>query len=201
MFEDKRKTKFKRIVMLFGFVFIVAFIVSYIFSNGREAKESDSISKVNKNISIPKDIKTYENHKDVNSLYKINESTKLCYTTFFKMCGHEAERIIQAPGSLYGLSTEDLKERIEGWEINEVKDDSIILTRQIDSYCPRHFVIGVLGNNIAIYTYNENGEKVLKEKTDIDINILTPEDQVFLTSGIVADTEDDMEQKLEGFSN
>lgn len=201
MFEDKRKNRLKKIVMIFGFIFIIAFIASYILNREHEPKENNSVSKVNKNIIIPKEIKSYDSHEDKNFSYRINESTKLCYLTFFKMCGHEIERKIQAPTSFFGLNIEELMERIEGWEISEVKDDNIILIRELETYCPRHFIIGVLDNNIAIYIYNENGERILKEKTDIDINILTPDDQVFLTNGIVADTEDDMEQKLEGFSN
>ncbi|NLN48330.1 MAG: hypothetical protein GX154_04435 [Clostridiales bacterium] len=201
MFEDKRKIRIKKVIMIFGFIFIVVFIGSYILNKDLGPKENNNASKVNKNIIIPKEIKSYDNNEDKNSLYRINESTKLCYLSLFKMCGHEIERQIQAPGSLYGLNIEELKDRIDGWEISEVKDNNIILIREFETYCPKHFIIGVLDNNIAIYTYNENGEKILKEKTDIDINILTPDDQVFLTNGIVADTEDDMEQKLEGFSN
>lgn len=199
MFEDKRKIRFKKVMMFFGFIFIIVFIAGYILNKDHEPKENGNLSKVNKNIVIPKEIKSY--HDDINSIYKINGSTKLCYSTFFKLCGHEIQRTIQAPGSFLGLNVEELMERIEGWEISEVQDDNIMLIREIDTYCPKHFIIGVLDNNIAIYIYNENGEKILKEKTDIDINILTPDDQIFLTNGIVADTEDDMELKLEGFSN
>lgn len=202
MFEDKRKSRIKRVFLLFSLLFLVAFIISYYINNGYEIKEDESLSKVNKNLIIPNSVKNYE--KPINEdefLYKVKESTQFCYLTYFKMCGHKIEKSISAPDSYIGLSIEELKHRIEGWEVSEIKDDNIFMIKEIDTFCPNHFIIGVKDDNIAIYIYNENGEKILKEKTDININILTPEDQVFLTSGIVADTEDDMEQKLEGFSN
>ena len=200
MFINKRKSKAKRIFLLLSIILIISFIVGYFINNVGEVKENDGLSKVNKNLVIPKNLRNVENHND-NTLYRIKETTEFCYTTHFKMCGHTIERSIAAPDFFIGLGIEDLENRIEGWKIEEVKDDCICMIKEINTFCPRHFIIGVKDNNIAIYTYNENGEKILKEKTDIDINVLTPEDQIFLTSGIVTDTEDDMEQKLEGFSN
>ena len=92
-------------------------------------------------------------------------------------------------------------EKNVGWDLVEIKENLITLKREIDTYCPNHYIISLEGQYIAIYTYNEDGERVLKETTDISIYALTPEDQAILESGIVSDTEEDLEQKLEGFSN
>ncbi len=200
MFVNKKKSKTKKIFLLFSVILIISFIIGYFINNVSEVKENEGLSKVNKNLIIPKNLRNAEKPND-NEPYRIKESTQFRYVTHFKMCGHTIERDIMAPDFFIGLSIEDLKNRIEGWEIEEIEEDCISMVKEINTFCPRHFIIGVKDDNIAIYMYNENGEKILKEKTDIDINVLTPEDQIFLTGGIVTDTEDDMEQKLEGFSN
>ncbi len=207
MFEDKKKNKGKAIILILGVVLLAAFILGYYLNNDlREGYED--LSKVNKSFQIPNSLKIFDKENKENDdtevideLGKINESTVLNYVTYFKMCGHKIEKTTSIPLYFVGLSLEELKQKIEGWEVSDITGDNIVLTRYVDAFCPRHFIIGVKDDNIAIYIYNENGEKVLKEKTDININILTPEDQMILNSGIIADTEDDMEQKLEGFSN
>lgn len=204
MFEYKKKSKFKSIFLILAVVFLGAFILGYYLNNGL-GDENDSLSKVNKNFQIPNSLKNSDkpNLEDSfnDDLKMVKESTVLNYITYYQVCGHKIEKSITAPQAFIGLSLEDLKHRIEGWEISDITDDNVVLTRKIETFCPRHFIIGVKDDNIAIYIYNENGEKVLKEKTDININILTPEDQMILNSGIIADTEDEMELKLEGFSN
>lgn len=207
MFEDRKKSKFKSIFLILVVIFLGAFILGYYLNNSFE-EEDDGLSKVNKNLQIPNSLKNpdkpnIENNFDNNNdnLKIVKESTVLNYITYYKACGHKTEKSITVPQTFVGLSLEELKNRIEGWEISDMLEDSVILTREIETFCPRHFIIGVKDDSIAIYIYNENGEKVLKEKTDININILTPEDQMILNSGIIADTEDDMELKLEGFSN
>lgn len=207
MFEDRKKSKFKSIFLILAVIFLGAFILGYYLNNGL-GEEDEDLSKVNKSFQIPNSLKNIDkpnieddidNYND--DLKVIKESTVLNYITYYKACGHKAEKNITVPQNFIGLSLEELKNRIDGWEISDMVEDKVVLTREIETFCPRHFIIGVKDDYIAIYIYDENGEKVLKEKTDININILTPEDQMILSSGIIADTEDDMELKLEGFSN
>lgn len=206
MFEYRKKNRFRTVLLLLGIVFVAAFILGYYLNSGTRV-EDDDLSKVN-NFEIPDSLKSFSKPNQENdfvstddSMRRVEESTVLSYVTYFKMCGHKVEKNIKTPQAFIGLNIEELQQRIEGWQINEMTEERVIFTRDIETFCPRHFIIGVKDDNIAIYIYNESGEKILKEKTDIDINILTPEDQMLLHSGIVADTEDDMELKIEGFSN
>ncbi len=206
MFEDRRKSKTKKLILIFSLVFLSAFIISYFVNNGIEKSTEENQSKNNESLIIPSNVRNYtktvkDNETPEELSYITNELTRLCYITHFKRCGHKIEKTVPIMEALVGLRIEELSEKIDDWQINDLKDDIIFLTKEIDTFCPKHFIIGVKDDNIAVYTYNESGDKILKEKTDININILTPEDQEFLMGGIVADTEDDMEIKLEGFSN
>ncbi|MEA4963525.1 BofC C-terminal domain-containing protein [Lutispora sp.] len=210
MFEDKRKGKKKFIVFIMGLMLFIAFSISYYINMGTE-NEANSFNKINENLKVPESLKNFtkvdvDNVINANEIaieedFVLNEHHKINYVTSFTICGHKIEKTINLPPAFTGLSEEEFMKNNTGWSLAGIDEDFITLTKDIETYCPRHFIIGIEGEYIAIYVYNDNGEKILKEKTDIIIDTLTPEDQIMLQSGIVADTEDDMEQKLEGFSN
>lgn len=210
MFEDKRRGKKKLGILIIGLILFIAFSISYYINMGIE-NETNSFNKINENLRVPESLKNFTK-TDVNNVideektasednFVLNEHYKINYVTLFTICGHKINRTINLPSIFIGLNEEEFMEKNTGWSLAGINDNIITLTKDIETHCPRHFIIGIEDEYIAIYTYNENGEKLLKEKTDINIDTLTPEDQIILQSGIVADTEDDMEQKLEGFSN
>lgn len=210
MFEDKRRgNKWVGIVVV-GLMLFIAFSIGYYINMAPEG-DTNSFSKINDNLEVPdslKDVKSIDVNRILNEDktideedFELHEAMKIKYITFFTICGHNIEKTIDLPSMFIGLSEEEFMENNPGWNLAEIDNDIINLTKEIDTYCPKHFIIGIEGEFIAIYIYDEKGEKILKEKTDININTLMPEDQIILESGIVADTEDDMEQKLEGFSN
>ena len=210
MFEDKRKGKKKLGILIMGLMLFVAFSISYYINMGTE-NEANSFNKINENLKVPESLKNFTKGDVDNAInedeiameedFLLNEHHKINYVTSFTICGHKIERTKNLPPVFIGLSEEEFMENNTGWSLAGIYEDIITLTKDIETYCPRHFIIGIEDEYIAIYVYNDNGEKILKEKTDIIIDTLTPEDQIMLQSGIVADTEDDMEQKLEGFSN
>jgi hypothetical protein len=99
------------------------------------------------------------------------------------------------------MNEQQLKEKYRHWHLSGYSPPIIEFSRNIDAYCPNHYIIGVDGGYITIYVYDENGKKALYEKTDISSAPLTPKDQQALEGGIVVDTKEQMEQTLEGFSN
>ena len=210
MFEDKRRGKKKLGILIIGLMLFIAFSISYYINMDTE-NETNSFNKINENLKVPESLKNFTKI-DVNYVingdkiaseedFVLSASNRINYVTLFTICGHKIERTINLPSVFMGLSEEEFMEKNTGWSLAGINDNIITLTKDIETHCPRHFIIGIEDEYIAIYSYNDNGEKILKEKTDININTLTPEDQIILQSGIVADTEDDMEQKLEGFSN
>ena len=212
MFEDRRRGKRKIAILIIGLMLIAAFSISYYISMGFEG-ETNSFNKINENIKIPvpdslKEIKQVDASSEENENktageedFILNENYKIKYVTLFSLCGHRIEKEVDLPSVFIGLNEEQFMEKNPGWDLLEINNSTITLKRDIYTYCPQHFIIGLDGQYIAIYVYNEDGERLLKERTEISIDTLTPEDQEILDSGIVADTEDDLEQKLEGFSN
>jgi hypothetical protein len=99
------------------------------------------------------------------------------------------------------MSDIQLKEKYPDWELSAFSPPIVEMSRKIDTYCPNHFIIGEEDGYITIYVYDDNGKKIVQEKTDITLATLTPEDQQALKGGIIVDTEDQKEQTLEGFSD
>ncbi|SHJ24286.1 BofC C-terminal domain-containing protein [Lutispora thermophila] len=209
MFEDKRRGKKRISILVIGLMLLIVFAISY-YINMDIGDEANSFNKTNENLKIPDSLKKISNvetsdvingDKTAEEDFKLQENHKIKYITLFTICKHKIERETDIPSIFIGLDKEEFIEKNPGWDFLEVDDRTLTVVREIDTYCPRHFIIGLEGQYIAIYSYDEDGERVLNETTDINIETLTPEDQSILESGIVADTEDDLEQKLEGFSN
>ena len=131
----------------------------------------------------------------------ITASTKVVFKTYFTLCSHIVDKEPEEMKDYINLSESDLKNKFLDWTINEFSTQQVTLRREIQTYCPRHYIIGSKDGNIAIYVYNNDGIKILHEMTESPISILTVDDQKNLEYGIVADSEEELQQKLEGLSD
>jgi len=219
MFED-RSIRYKRRYVLAAVFFLLifaAFGVGY-FLNTDPPESGDEYTNQSKvNLKIPDSLINPASSKEpfekvnadsatdqvVNTADKdiLTPNTQLIFKTFYNSCRHTVEKAVQAGSDEVNMSEQQLKEKYINWEISGFSPPIIELSRTIDTYCPNHYIIGVDNGYIAIYVYDEDGQKIMQEKTDISLATLTPEDQQALNGGIVVDTEEQKEQTLEGFSN
>lgn len=221
MFVDKRRRKSRGyiLVILLLIILSTAFGIGY-FMNYHGGENIDKDNPVSQgNLQIPDSLKTSaakvdaadagvdtdNNSTDTAASLPdkglITPNTKIRFITYFTLCGHTIEKDITPNDDEVNMTEEQYCSRYPGWEATRFDSEEVIMRKQLDTNCPKHYIIGIQDGFIAIFVYNENGEKVLKEKTDISVSTLTPEDQKSLESGIIADTEDDLELKLEGFSD
>lgn len=131
----------------------------------------------------------------------ITANTKIILKTYFTLCSHMLDKDPEDMKEFINLSEENLKDKFPDWTVSEFSSHQVILKREKQTYCPRHYIIGSKDGYIAIYVYNSEGVKTLYEMTDSPISILTTEDQKNLEYGIVADSEEELQQKLEGLSD
>ncbi|HYF75420.1 MAG TPA: BofC C-terminal domain-containing protein [Candidatus Nitrosocosmicus sp.] len=219
MFED-RSIKRKRRYMLAAIFLLLAsaaFGFGYYF-NAEAPEDADSPANPGKvNLQIPDSlINPSTNKNPIEPVNADSESdtatnmpgkdiltpnTQLIFKTYFNSCRHTTEKAVQASNDEVNMNEEQLKGKYTGWEITAFSPPIVELSRAVDTYCPNHYIISVNNGFIAIFVYNEDGEKILQESTDISVATLTPEDQQALAGGIVVDTEDQKEQTLEGFSD
>ena len=73
------------------------------------------------------------------------------------------------------------------------------LYKELEGICDKHYLITVKDQNIVIYTIDNEGNKTLKEKTDILVQYLPKEDIELLEKGINANGDNELAKKLEDF--
>lgn len=218
MFEDRSLRRKRRYLLAVTFLLLAsaAFGVGYFFNaDAPEAlDDSEDPSKVSLKIPDsllnPKTVKEPFDQVNADSTEDQTVSsqedymapnTQLIFKTYFNSCGHTVEKAVQASKDEINMTEIQLKEKYIDWEITAFSPPIVEVSRNIDTYCPNHYIIGEEDGYITIFVYNENGQKLVQEKTDISLATLTPEDQQALRGGIVVDTENQKEQTLEGFSD
>lgn len=218
MFEDRRLRRKRQYIILAIFLILsgAAFAVGYFMNigSGDDVLTPDMQSKArftipDNLINPPAEEKTNEQANEgddadtaanIDTSGVIDEDTVLSFTTYFTLCEHTIEKAVRPAEDEISMTELQIRAKYRDWNLLDFSSGLVKFERKIETHCPRHFIIGIDNGYIGIFVYNENGEKLLKERTDISVSLLTPEDQKSLESGIVADTEDDLQQKLEGFS-
>ena len=93
-----------------------------------------------------------------------------------------------------------IEENFPNVKIISFSIDEIKLEEERNHLCPNHYIIGVSNGKIAIYSIDENGERVLnKVFEDYPISLLKKIDQDKLIEGIVVDSEEELSNVLENF--
>ena len=219
MFEDRSIRRKRRYLLAAAFLLLIsaAFAVGYFFNADIPEALDNPDNQPSANLQIPDSLinpttvrKPYEevnaesNTEETANISEIDfptPNTQLIFKTYYSSCRHTIEKAVQAESDEINMNEQQLKEKYSHWHLSGYSPPVVEFSRNIDTYCPGHYIIGVDGGYIAIYVYDENGHKSLQEKTDISAAPLTPEDQQALEGGIVVDTEEQKEQTLEGFSN
>jgi hypothetical protein len=219
MFEDRSIRRKRRYLLAAVFILLTsaAFGVGYFFNVDDPEAIENTEDPSTMNLQIPESLinptprknvyeevnadSTLEQQVNMLGIDYVTPITQLIFKTYYKSCGHSKEKALQSASDEANMNEQQLKDKYSGWEILGFSPPIVEFGRTVDAYCPDHYIIGVDNGFIAIFVYDENGQKIMQEKTDISVNTLTPEDQQALTGGIVVDTEEQKEQTLEGFSN
>jgi hypothetical protein len=221
MFENRSRKRRRNILLLIvALIFVSAFGLGYYlnFSGDTDLPENKLGQKEASGYKIPSALKNpivggiqaeadsnvvQEKEQPANAIPNdlITASTKITFKTYFTLCSHIIDKEPDNGSGFINLSKSDLMDKLPDWTVNEFSSQQVILKREIQTYCPRHYIIGSKDGYIAIYVYNDDGIKILHEMTESPISILTTEDQNNLEYGIVADSEEELQQKLEGLSD
>ena len=211
MFEDRYRRRKSNILMAILLVISLATAIG-LFLNGT----GDFISKTSQE---PNKLNTYQVPIDlVNPKINKNEpikqianipgkdlltpNTVLVFDVDFELCGHsKMKRSAHAADDEINLTEDQTKQKYKDWQLLSFDSEKVVFRKTINTHCPDHFIVGVKGESIAVYKYNIDGQKILIDETDIQLSTLTPEDQEIVKSGIVTDTEDELQGVLEGFSD
>lgn len=95
------------------------------------------------------------------------------------------------------------KEAIEklGYTVEDISKDEVVVKKVVDSYAPNKYILGVKGQNIAIYKTDDKGNMYIEdeEKDVTDIEVPTQGDYELLLKGskdFEFDTKEEVVEKL-----
>lgn len=112
----------------------------------------------------------------------IGSNTKIIYEYVY-LGGHKETSETRAPKNWQGLSLTEFKEIFAGWQIKEFSSVEVRLTKVLNAYSPKHYVLGEYEGKVAVFRKNEYEEKTVKQVTNTPIASLPEEEQKKLLEG------------------
>ena len=130
---------------------------------------------------------------------KISHNSIVVKNTLYKICNHEIRQTEVIPVELVNKEEKDIQQYYKDWEIKKYSPTEVVLYREKDEYCDKHY--GLRENNgvIAIYKIDDNNKETLRENTQIQTKYLPEIDLIKLKSGIYAIGEEELNSILEDF--
>ncbi|MCT4509871.1 MAG: hypothetical protein N4A48_14150 [Tepidibacter sp.] len=199
MFEKKRSSKIP--ILLIAILTLVGG-----FYMGKVLEKEDRGEPVTKTV-VAEERKKEKNVK-IEVINKkddvlVDKNTVLKITTKYDKCGHVQTKEKTASKEIIGLSETEFKEYMKKnyskFKLLSFKSEEINLLKEINSYCDKHYEIGEDNGYIVIYKYDENGNKNLVEKTQSSISSLPSVDQEQIKSGLILNSLDELNERLEDF--
>lgn len=119
--------------------------------------------------------------------------------TVYKICNHTVQETEIISEELINKEEKDIEQYYKDWQIKKFTSSEIVLYREKDEYCDRHYVLKENNGVIAIYKVNQENEAVFKENTQIQVQYLPEVDLINLKKGIYAIGEEKLNSILEDF--
>ncbi|SHH14381.1 hypothetical protein [Tepidibacter thalassicus] len=191
MFVRKRTSKIP--ILIFALVMLVGGFYIGKFLESTENKDEQVIKP------IVADTDNKENE------VVLKKDSKLKFTTKYIKCEDISVKEENIPDTLVGFNKKKLEEYVKfkypEWRLISFSEKGVELFREIDSYCDKHYEMKEENGYIAIYKYDENGNKNLVEKTEFSIKSLPSIDQEQIKAGLVLDSLEELNQRLEDFGS
>lgn len=130
---------------------------------------------------------------------KISHNSIVVKNTLYKICNHEIRQTEVIPVELVNKEEKDIQQYYKDWEIKKYSPTEVVLYREKDEYCDKHYVLRENNGVIAIYKIDDNNKETLRENTQIQTKYLPEIDLIKLKSGIYAIGEEDLNSILEDF--
>ena len=188
------------IAIVLGMVSGIAYAI--LDRNNLQEAQINEIRKVNELIES-NIVKTNGIHEDVvatsGSDVKISPNAYIIFEKHYTDCGHTIIQKQQIEASEVNKDEEYFKNAYSDWEIESFTTDEVKLYKEFHGSCDEHYLITVNDENIVVYSIDSDGNRTLKEETDIPVQYLPEEDVELLKQGIPAYGQNELAKKLEDF--
>lgn len=187
MFEFLGK---RRIVYIAGFtLLLISLSVVYILLSRNPAEAEQN----------PKDYQ--EKDSNITYLtYKTGPRSVLLFERYYLKCGDLLTEETQMAYTHAGKTREDMLLAYPTWKLTEFSKDSVVFRKEIDGYCPMHYIIKNNNGYLAVYrSFKETGDLYIENELNIRFDWLNSEIQDEIRKGIVVDTAEEVEKLIENW--
>lgn len=130
---------------------------------------------------------------------KLSPNANIYFQTHYKECGHTIVKKEKIEEKEVNKTEDYFNEAYSDWNIETFETDEVKLYKEVEGICDQHYLITTKDDTIVIYTVDSDGNKTLKEKTDILTQYLPEDDIELLKNGITANGDSELAKKLEDF--
>ncbi len=195
------------------FALLLAFTIAglyfgYLFTNSTGNLLSTNISKGNVEIvektplketkSLISENKIDEEEKEEKE-YTIKEDTKIIYNYKNPIDNTIVEEVKLPTKAMIGLNQEVFNKTLNEFDIVDFNENTIILEKNINF--PSVYEVGNSNGYVAIFYYDDNNEKQLKQQTHTLIATLPEYDQKLINNGINVSNEIQLVSILDDYEN
>lgn len=173
-------------------IFSIAFGIGYILM---DRNNHNDISRNGINTS-PKNVEI------VGEQNIITPNTFIEKRTNYRECNHVITEVELADDSIVNLSRDEYEEYLKdtNYRVVSFSNTKITIWGERNHLCSNHYVIGEYEGNIAVFSIDEEGSRVLERVFENNhINILQEIDREKIINGIVVDSQDELSEILENF--
>lgn len=186
---------------------IISLILMIIFGLILGYLSADLYSKLNGKVkSIDKSNEVVEVKETTNSGGVIlNDGAIIEYNRVYVKCNELVTKQEVADNQYIGKNLEEIKEIFKEWEVLSFDTEKIVLQRNIESYSPNYYKIGVYDNGegeemVAVFTFDIDGQEMVETVTETPTGLLHEKDVEALINGIYTNDKDELNNMMQNYN-
>lgn len=156
------------------------------------------------NIKENGEVKIYNNsQEDViatnYSGFKITPNTIVVFEKRFNKCNHKEIKEETANEEIVNMNEQELQQYYKEWNIKQFGTEKVVLFKDIDEYCDKHYILKEQDDSIAIFNMIDDENSKLLKKTNISVKYLPETDKINLKTGINIYGDEKLNKWIEDF--
>jgi hypothetical protein len=187
------------IITIIVFGIILGFFTGiYLYKiNQFETKELAEINneEINNILNIDDEKILETNNEEI----KVSPNCNLILKIYHSKCDHIVESKQLIENTVVNMTEQELRDKFNEWEIQKFTPKEIILYKEINEFCNKHFLLKGKDGYITIYKLDENDNPNFFQTTEISTDYLTGDDLEKIRNGIKVYSEKELNKVLEDF--
>ncbi|WP_129722655.1 hypothetical protein [Xylanivirga thermophila] len=188
----------KKVSILVAIVIVALTVSGYLYGYNRGFSAGRRPDNIENNAILNATDSTASNQ----SPKTVSLNAKIHFKRLYNYCLHTTTQTVVAPKEIVGLTKEELAKNYSDWIVTDFSKNDITLEKEIDSYCPLHYMVRDEEGYVAIYKYNEENDQLdIIKQTNIKTEFLPDDTKMHILNGIGLESLEEVEAMLESLDS